>query len=248
MDEYTITYQLDGGTFEDAAPTSYETEDDIVLPVATRVGFHFVGWQPNQDYGTWQAFKIYPAGTPVKGQSGDVVFEAVWRAKSYPYSSDDMTYSTQTHRYTLTEGYVLDQTGISLNAVLNPGNMSQPQKVAQLFLEEISKDIYKFIYAQSNENDKQEYLLAKHPELRKIIREAMLQQVLYYQVNGRLRLYSGVNLKTGQILDPKQLQQAGISPSAKDELDKQLSDLKVAITYNGTFPILLNKDRIKVGY
>lgn len=246
--EYTITYQLDGGTLPDGAPTSYKTTDEFLLPIATRVGFTFVGWQTAQNSGTWEAFKIYPAGTPVAGNTGNVVFEALWKANSFPYSADDMTYSTETHRYTLTNAYVLAKTGISLQQVLNPGMMSDPQQVSQFYLEQISKEIYEYIYETNSDNYKQEFLLAKHPALRKIIREAMLQQVLYVLKGGDLGFYNGVNIKTGQILDPRQLQQVGISPYAKRELNTQIPDVRVAITYQGDIPIFLPKDKIRVGY
>ncbi len=245
---FTITYQLDGGTLNSGAITEYETTDTSTLPGATRTGFTFIGWQSKRNTGTWQAFKTYPEGTSVNGMTGNVTFEALWKANSFPYSDDDMEYSTETHRYTLTPAYVLEETGMTLNQVLNPGMMSQPQKVEQLYLEQISKSIYKFIYSTNNENDKQEYLLAKLPSLRKIIREAMLQQVIYVLKGGDLGLYNGVNVKTGQIMDPRQLQQVRISSDAKRELDTQVPELKVAITYQGEIPIFLSKDKIRVGY
>lgn len=245
---FTITYQLDGGALDAEAVTEYDAESTATLPGATRLGFTFVGWQSARNTGTWQAFKIYPEGTTLNGKTGDVTLEALWKADSFPYSSDDMTYSTETHRYTLTPEYVLKETGITLQQVLNPGLMSQPQQVAQIFLEKISKSIYKYIYETNRENYKQEYLLAKLPTLRKIIREAMLQQVLYVLNNGDLAIYSGVNVKTGQIMDLRQLQQAGISPDAKRELDTQLPEIQVAITYQGQLPILIDRNKIRVGY
>ena len=245
---YTITYKLDGGELEADAVETYETTDTTTLPSATRLGFTFVGWQTARNAGTWQAFKIYPAGTSLHGQIGDVTFEALWKADSFPYSADDMEYSTETHRYKLTNEYVLKVTGINLQEVLNPGMMSQPQQVSQNYLEQISKEIYEYIYETNDETLKQEYLLAKLPSLRKIIREAMLQQVLYVLNGGDLGLYNGVNLKTGQILDPRQLQQVGISPYAKRELNTQLPEIGVAITYQGKLPLLLDKNKIRVGY
>lgn len=47
---YTITYDLDGGTIEKENPTSYSVESDrIKLNEPTKEGYKFLGWRDNQD-------------------------------------------------------------------------------------------------------------------------------------------------------------------------------------------------------
>lgn len=153
---------------------------------------------------------------------------------TYPYSDDNMIYDYDEHRYKLTKEYVLDKTGIDLSKVLNPGFSSQPQRLAEQFLDEISSEIYEWVYEQNQNNLYQEFVMAKSPDFRVYLQRALLEQVLYVLRNGDLLQYSGVNLKSGQIIDPKILTERSICINAKRELNKIIPGYGVAITYAGT--------------
>lgn len=155
--------------------------------------------------------------------------------RTYPYTDTAMTYDTDDHRYILKHEYVLDKTGIDLQKVLNPGYTSSPQQLSQHFLWQISLDVYNWIYEHNQDNVYQEYLLAKHPLLRDNIKSALLEQVLYVIRNGDLTQYSGVNVKTGQIMDQRLLVQASIAPNAQRILSQIIPGVGVAITYQGQF-------------
>ena len=43
-EEYTITYILNGGTFEQEVPTTYKEGDSFELPIPTKEGYEFLGW------------------------------------------------------------------------------------------------------------------------------------------------------------------------------------------------------------
>ena len=167
-------------------------------------------------------------------------------AQTYPYTDTEMTYDDAQHRYILTPEYVTTKTGIDLNAVLNPGFTTNPQQLVQHWLDQLSSEIYTWIYEQNANNVMQEYFLAKTPTLREYIKNAMLQQVLYVLKNGDLNMYSGVNVKTGQIMDKNLLVQVAIAPNAQRELNRIVPELGIAITYSGYLARPLFK--IREGY
>lgn len=159
---------------------------------------------------------------------------------TYPYTDNDLIYDFDEHRYILTKEYVLNKTGIDLSLVLNPGYTSMPQKLAENFLDEISSEIYNWVYEHNANNLYQEYVMAKSPDFRNIIKRALLEQVLYILRNGDLRQYSGINLKTGNIIDPKLMKIKSISPNTQSELDKIIPGYGIAITYQGTIIVPAN--------
>lgn len=72
--EYTISYNLNGGT-NGANPTKYsEYSETIVLAPATKAGYEFLGWFNAQD----QEVKEI-----AKGSNGDVVLTAKWAVEEY---------------------------------------------------------------------------------------------------------------------------------------------------------------------
>lgn len=85
---YTITYNLDGGTnpVSPAPPTSYTIESaDIALPTPTKEGYVFAGWYSDAELTT-------PVSTIPTGSTGDKAFWAKWDQKGtytiYYYNKD----------------------------------------------------------------------------------------------------------------------------------------------------------------
>ena len=75
-----------------------------------------------------------------------------------------------------------------------------------------------------------------------IICKAMLEQLSYELVSGAISMFSGINVKTGQIMDRKKMQEAIIGFNAQKELDKIVPELGWALTYQGQImtPIGMN--------
>ncbi len=85
---YTITYNLDGGTnpVSPAPPTSYTIESaDIALPTPTKEGYVFAGWYSDAELTT-------PVSTIPTGSTGNKAFWAKWDQKGtysiYYYNKD----------------------------------------------------------------------------------------------------------------------------------------------------------------
>ena len=121
-----------------------------------------------------------------------------------PYSNEQMTYSTTTHRYTLTEEYVR-QMGIDLSLVLNTDFSPIPASVPGLFLDRVSKLVYSNIYKYGRSKKEKEYLLACNPELREVIRDAMLERVTYIIDSGDMSTKTGALIQQGTRIDVKDL-------------------------------------------
>lgn len=76
VDDYVITYELDGGTNHPANPLTYSVDDTITFDKPTKRGYYFNGWYSDKEYKT----KI--TQLPV-GSSGNLTIYAKWTAISY---------------------------------------------------------------------------------------------------------------------------------------------------------------------
>ena len=80
-EEYTITYELNGGTNNSANPETYVEGSDVIdLESPTRKGYNFKGWFTDSEFNR-KVTKIK------KGTTGDITLYAKWSAKKY-----DITY------------------------------------------------------------------------------------------------------------------------------------------------------------
>lgn len=80
---YRISYDLQGGTFEDVAPTSYTIEShDFALPAPTKRGFTFMGWSINGSDSPRKSVLIKT------GSTGDIQATATWEKKSGTVNDD----------------------------------------------------------------------------------------------------------------------------------------------------------------
>ena len=73
---YTITYNLNGGSNPNDAPTSYDRSEEVTLPTPTRNGYTFVGWYLESNYVT----RIYKL---TKNDSGNKTLYAKWNGQTY---------------------------------------------------------------------------------------------------------------------------------------------------------------------
>lgn len=103
-----------------------------------------------------------------------------------PYSDDFMIFDEQTGHYVLTEKYPLDKYGLDLYNGANDRNSTNQQLAVQAFLKQCSNVIYNFIHDYSVYNERQDYIIATNPHMRKIIMQAMGEQLLYMSQVGDL--------------------------------------------------------------
>lgn len=102
---------------------------------------------------------------------------------SYPLSDEYMVYDYSSHRYILTEKYVLDKLGLNLRDKVGGGRAINAQAMINSILDtRVSRRIYSLIYAH---NDKRvlEYVMAKSPTARQVLQDAMSEQLMYMLVD-----------------------------------------------------------------
>ncbi len=105
-DVYTLTYQLNGGDYEEGQsnPDTYNSEsDDIVLNNPVRTGYDFIGWDYNGS--------VMNPAVISRGSTGNRTYSAVWQIATYSIAygglagatipSNPTTYTIETESFTL---------------------------------------------------------------------------------------------------------------------------------------------------
>lgn len=133
----------------------------------------------------------------------------------YPYSDEDMVYDKLKHRYVLTEQGVLNNLGINASEYLDTTGDANPSTLAQRVNDRISAHLYRRIYAFNKPaKPYTEYLLAKMPECRELIKECLLNETYYNYRNGDF--YNSI--------DSDVPWERAVSPDTRDRLSEPLSN------------------------
>lgn len=98
---YTITYNLNGGTNNSNNPSTYNVLYGITFSNPTRVGYEFIGWQidnkvvtginPGANATFSSADDLYTKCAA--RTTGDIIVTAIWRSKGCVYISDGTSFS-----------------------------------------------------------------------------------------------------------------------------------------------------------
>lgn len=104
---YTITFNTNGGTLAQNAPTSYDGKTEVLLPTVTKDGFDFLGWFTSNDFSGTAVTKINA------NESGNKTFYANWK----PQGGQEPTENTIT--FVLNGGEFVD--GASVPSKYTPG-------------------------------------------------------------------------------------------------------------------------------
>ncbi len=79
---YTITYDVDGGTA--IGSLTYNITSTNKLPAAVKTGYTFGGWKPTANAGNWSSSTTYAKDTAVTGKWGNVTLKAQWTHAEQP--------------------------------------------------------------------------------------------------------------------------------------------------------------------
>lgn len=104
----------------------------------------------------------------------------------HPYSDDFMIFDEMTGHYVLTAKFALDRYGLELYESVNERNSTNAQIAVNAILRQVSNLIYNFIHNFSIYNKRQDCIIATDPRMRKVIMEAMGEQLLYMSQVGDL--------------------------------------------------------------
>ena len=156
----------------------------------------------------------------------------------YPYSDELLFYDKVLHRYVLTPKAVQLALNVNLVDRLNNRGASSAEDNASVVLSQISLEVYNFIYKHTSQWLYLQKVLAKAPSAREVIKQAMLQQVSYYLVNGQIDKFSGVDLRNGRAMDLRDLRGlASIDPQTEAILEQPLIETGVSLLYRGRYSI-----------
>ena len=152
---------------------------------------------------------------------------------TYPYNDETMVFDEDEQRYILTAKCVFDELNIDLNAILEPmGSVSRGVNATR-FLNRVSMIVYNQVFARSYYNEIQDKIMKYAPSARKIIKDAMKEQVEYFIFNGDLSVYSGVDFRKStklQIVTDRIL-----APMAEQILAKPLKETRLSLLYQGSY-------------
>lgn len=135
-----------------------------------------------------------------------------------PYSDNEMRYDMTSHRYVLTETGIANGLNLVLQNELNMSGSMNTANEINIFLDEVSEDIYEYIYLHSSNRRLTEYLLAKKPQYREVIKSAMIKQVKYMRLNGNIGDQSGLDFLNGRYMEYDQIDGRRISMRARTVL------------------------------
>lgn len=156
-----------------------------------------------------------------------------------PYSDEAMRYDYDSHMYVLTAECVLAELNINLQEALNPTGAANVGQNPAAVLKQISFVVYSQMYDASCNNDIQEWLAAKAQSARRIIKDALKQQVLYFMFGGDLSQYNGVDIKKGRKM--QDFSNRILSPNARRILERNLKETGKSLLYSGSYPELIGR-------
>lgn len=153
-----------------------------------------------------------------------------------PLSNETMIYDFNKHRYILTPKCVLDELNENLYERLNTKGSANVENTAQVILDQISMQVYNFIYNHTAQRLYLQKVLAKSPTARETIKEAMKQQVLYFLINGQIDKYAGVDLRRGTVIPLSELRgERSIDAQTISILLQPLPETGVSVLYRGRY-------------
>ena len=113
LDNYTITYNTNGGSGT-MTPTSYTIETATFnLPTPTKTGYNFAGWYTKNDFSDTKVTQIE------KGTTGDKTFYAKWTENTYTVTINNDGHGTTTPSGA--QSNVGQVTGVGISATANNG-------------------------------------------------------------------------------------------------------------------------------
>jgi hypothetical protein len=133
-----------------------------------------------------------------------------------PYSDEYMIFNEETNHYELTEQCALKELGINLR------ERSKNDIAIKRFLRLASSQVYRFIHEHNTNNDYQDFIIATTESGRKIIKEAMQEQLIYLSMVGDISRIHDLQKRALYIDD-----------NAKAVLYRTIPEIGTTICYTG---------------
>ena len=131
-------------------------------------------------------------------------------------SDDSMIFDESKQRYILTVKCALDN-NVDLEHELNSAGVPAKSNLAGQVLDRISRTVYNFIYSHGNMAVKRR-MLAENEEYRPFIKDAMIEQLLYFMANGDLNALARIDTQSGREYGKEAKRDAAYAPEMQNIL------------------------------
>lgn len=111
-------------------------------------------------------------------------------------NDDMMIFDEVKGRYILTRKCALAN-NVDLERELNSTGVSAKNNLPEQILDRVSRTVYNFIYAHGHREAKQKRM-AEDPSYRPYLKDAMIEQLLYFMANGDLNMVARVDVQSGR--------------------------------------------------
>jgi len=129
-----------------------------------------------------------------------------------PFSDSEMEYKQSEHRYVLKPSFITEH-GVDLSAELETTGHPEPELAPKQFLDRVSKLVYANIYQYGRNKDDKQFMLACDPDLRPIIRDAMIERMHYVLESDDMSTKAGAIVSQGTRVETQDL-----IPSVTEEM------------------------------
>jgi hypothetical protein len=128
-----------------------------------------------------------------------------------PYSDNKMTWHPEKNRYILNEEAFRSYTGMDVRSMVNDG-LGEVANIVRYYFDNVSIKVYNYIFNYRSSFARRDAALKFSPTAREMLYRCMIEQMVYFITNGDVSKFSGVNLKSGSVIERKFIQRATVSP------------------------------------
>ena len=128
-----------------------------------------------------------------------------------PYSDNKMTWHPEKNRYILNEEAFRSYTGMDVRSMVNDG-LGEVANIVRYYFDNVSLKVYNYIFNYRSSFARRDAALKFSPTAREMLYRCMIEQMVYFITNGDVSKFSGINLKSGSVIERKFIQRATVSP------------------------------------
>lgn len=134
-----------------------------------------------------------------------------------PYTDNKMTWCPEKNRYILNETAFWAYTGMDVRGMVNDA-LGDVANIVRYYFDNVSLKVYNYIHDHRSSFAKRDAALKYSPTARDMLYRCMIEQMVYFITNGDISKFSGVNIKSGSVIERKFIRNATVSPDVIDIL------------------------------
>ena len=135
--------------------------------------------------------------------------------------------------YVLDADFAMQELNIDFEEALSQSGQLYSSNAVKNMLLRVSRRVYGYIEAHATNSERMRGILNTSDKAKRPLEEAMLSQLEYMINNGDLMNESGVNTRTGQVIDRSKLKIASMSGDAIEILENSVLEDGCPIIYQG---------------